>query len=271
MKKSKDKSKKLSTRYFYQKWWFWVIIVLLFAGTWATILIQNINLRSSIIGILGIWGSTIATIFIGIIAACQNERYAFFSQKQGYIDSIREEECRFLEDFEKVGVASTYIELAIDLVYAKGDDDPKKEIALVARHIQIVNSLTGFMLTIPNYEYSPLYAKELWEQCEKMCKYLCETMNIAKMPNPLEDNFRDNGVDFATNITEWAEKMQEIKTKYALSYQVLINAVTKCKNMSALNKQMSRITEKTRKMREEIALFNRFEKQQNEIDKKEKT
>ena len=95
------KSKKLSTRYFYQKWWFWVIIVLLFAGTWATILIQNINLRSSIIGILGIWGSTIATIFIGIIAAGQSERYAFFSQKQGYIDSIREEERRFLKDFEK--------------------------------------------------------------------------------------------------------------------------------------------------------------------------
>lgn len=255
------KSKKLSTRYFYQKWWFWVIIVLLFAGTWATILIQNINLRSSIIGILGIWGSTIATIFIGIIAACQSERYAFFSQKQGYIDSIREEERRFLQDFEKVGVASTYIELAIDLIYAKGDDDPKKEIALVARHIQIVNSLTGFMHTIPNYEYSPLYAKELWEQCETMCKYLCETMNVAKMPNPLDDNFRDNSVDFASNITEWAEKMQKIKTTYALSYQVLINAVTKCKNMNALNKQMSRIAEKTRKMREEIALFNRFEKQ----------
>ena len=93
--------------------------------------------------------------------------------------------------------------------------------------------------------------------------YIDETIleNIAKMPNPLDDNFRDNGVDFAANITEWAEKMQKIKTTYALSYQVLINAVTKCKNMNALNKQMSRIAEKTRKMREEIALFNRFEKQ----------
>ena len=96
-------------------------------------------------------------------------------------------------------------------------------------------------------------------------------MNIAKMPNPLDDNFRDNGVDFATNIIKWAETMQEIKIKYALSYQVLINAVTKCKNMSALNKQMARVTEKTLKMREEVALFNHLNKKPTDKVKKSNT
>lgn len=69
--KQKKQPKKKTEDYFYQKWWFWVVIGVIFAGTWALLFIKDIDLRSSIIGICGVWGSTIATIFIGIIAARQ--------------------------------------------------------------------------------------------------------------------------------------------------------------------------------------------------------
>ena len=69
-KQAKNIQKKVGS-YFYQKWWFWVIIAVMFIGSWLSLFIKDINLRSSIIGIWGVWGSSIATIFIGIIAARQ--------------------------------------------------------------------------------------------------------------------------------------------------------------------------------------------------------
>ena len=79
MKKTKEEQKKITKKKtelnFYQKWWFWFIVGMIFIGSWVFLFIKDMNLRSSIIGICGVWGSTIATIFIGIIAYKQSERY----------------------------------------------------------------------------------------------------------------------------------------------------------------------------------------------------
>lgn len=75
---------------FYARWWFWTIIGGLLIITWAFLLIPDIDLRTSIIGICGVWGSTIATIFIGIIASMQNEKISFASLKESTIANIRD-------------------------------------------------------------------------------------------------------------------------------------------------------------------------------------
>ena len=260
--KQKKQPKKKTEDYFYQKWWFWVVIGVIFAGTWALLFIKDIDLRSSIIGICGVWGSTIATIFIGIIAARQNERYTFISKKQEYIDGVREEERKFLADFAEIGLATHYIELAIDIVYTKGADDPQKESLLMAKQFQMANNLATFMHNISAYEYSPVYAKEMWDKSKEMGEYLWSEMNLAKMPEPLDEKFREKGTEFAEFIMDWAKAMQEIKTKYILGFQLLINAFSKCNDMKALNRQAAIISKKTQKMREEVALFNYFEKKE---------
>ena len=271
MKKIKEEQKKITKketeRYFYQKWLFWIIIGVIFAGSWAFLFIKDMNLRSSIIGICGVWGSTIATIFIGIIAAKQNERYTFISKKQEYIDGVREEERRFLTDFSEIGLATHYIELAIDIVYTKGADDPQKETFLIAKQFQMANNLATFMHKISAYEYSPVYAKEMWEKCKEMGDYLWNEMNLVKMPDPLDEKFREKGKEFADYILDWAQEMQELKTKYVLGFQVLINAFSKCNDMESLNRQVAIISKKTQKMREEVALFNYFESKDSKKEK----
>ena len=62
-------------KYFYQKWWFWVTIVLLICSNFTCLLISDSSIQSSIIAIIGAWVSGIATIFIGVIATRQNKRY----------------------------------------------------------------------------------------------------------------------------------------------------------------------------------------------------
>ena len=251
MKKSSKKHN------FYLKWWFWATILLLFVGTWMFMFIENIDLRSSVIGILSIWGSTIATIAIGIIAAKQSEHYTFITRKQSYIDSVRFEEQKFLQDFSQIEKCSFYIDLATDFVYAKGGD-PREEMRCFSRHNELCNNIIAFMHTITTYEYCPLHAKDMLDECKNMLDYLKNDLNIITMPHPLEKEFQEKCVASIDYIMDWQSKIIEIKHKYIIQFQVLIHGINSCNNLNSLDKQVNRIADKTQKMRDEIALFNYF-------------
>lgn len=267
--KQKKQSKKITERYFYQKWWFWVVIGVIFAGTWAFLFIKDIDLRSSIIGICGVWGSTIATIFIGIIAARQSERYTFLAKKEDYITKVRLEEQRFLLDFDKVGNSGKYLNLAMELIFVKGEDS-REQVSFMVKHSQVKDELVCFMHTITTYEYCPIRAKEMMDGCQNMLTYLQSNLNLSQIPDVLEEGFQEKCVACADYIMAWQEKMRLVKTKYIIGFQILINALTKCKDLDALNKQMKIISRKTQKMREELALYNYFDRKENAEKEQEK-
>ena len=49
--------------------------------------------------------------------------------------------------------------------------------------------------------------------------------------------------------------MQELRIRFIIQFQLLIILMTKCKNMPELQKRINTVKEKTKKIREELALL----------------
>lgn len=62
-------------KYFYSRWWFWLIIGVLIFGNFQLLFIKDNNHLSHILTIISGWISGVATIFIGVIATRQNKKY----------------------------------------------------------------------------------------------------------------------------------------------------------------------------------------------------
>ena len=63
------------------------------------------------------------------------------------------------------------------------------------------------------------------------------------------------------------KKMQELRIRFIIQFQLLINLMTKCKNLPELQKRINTVKEKTKKIREELALLGYFDKQKKEDNK----
>lgn len=91
-------------RYFYHKWWFWVIISMLFLGSGTLFLIKDTNFLGNLIGLISAWMGVVATIFIGIIATHQNKKYKEdgdeFNHKQEELTQKQQELVQKQHDFE---------------------------------------------------------------------------------------------------------------------------------------------------------------------------
>ena len=61
--------------------------------------------------------------------------------------------------------------------------------------------------------------------------------------------------------------MQELRIRFIIQFQLLINLMTKCKNMPELQKRINTLKEKTKKIREELALLGYFDKPKKEDNK----
>ena len=96
------------------------------------------------------------------------------------------------------------------------------------------------------------------DECKNMLDYLNNNLNILTIPHPLEKEFQKKCVASADYIMDWQSKIIELKQKYIIQFQILIHGINSCKNLNSLDKQINRISDKTQKMRDEIALFNYF-------------
>ncbi len=157
-KKTKEKTKKS----FYKLWWFWLIIGVIFVGSWFLFFISNLDVRTSIIGILGVWGSTIATIFIGIIAAKQNENFNFIMRKQQLINEVGENIISFQQGyFEVLDLKLIYtLNREIRKIYKITDqlENLYAQSDLLGRIISYHNNIQQFKVKIikTNFDYNKL-------------------------------------------------------------------------------------------------------------------
>ena len=92
---------------------------------------------------------------------------------------------------------------------------------------------------------------------------IVKKLNIAKN-EVSQDNIVTEVVDF---IMDWDKKMQELRIRFIIQFQLLINLMTKCKNMPELQKRINTLKEKTKKIREELALLGYFDKPKKEDNK----
>ena len=157
----KDKKNSTLEKHFYLKWWFWTIIIVLFTITWIFLLISDIDLRTSIIGICGIWGSTIATIFIGVIAANKNDKAEIRERKEILIREIKQEQRQFIEDFSKTFDYENFYDLLFAyLSYKDTFEDVQKKGFYT---LNLIGKLNQFEKNLEMINYSRICLKPFME------------------------------------------------------------------------------------------------------------
>ena len=230
--KKKNKIKKP----FYCEWWFWLIIVLLFSITWLTLFISDSDLRTSIIGICGIWGSTIATIFIGIIASKQSRDYDFKLRKENLITEIRREERQFLEDFGLAFNEEKYFEvLFANLSKEDSFEDVQKCGFLM---ININEKIRRFRKGTELYNYCSISIKKFIEGLTEFEKFLKKDLFVYKKIEVIDET---SAKKFQAYYVKQSEKLMEELTRlnYArnavvFEMQIIINSIITCKTIKKL-------------------------------------
>ena len=171
-KKINEKNKKP----FYKLWWFWLIIIAIFVGTWCLLFVCDFDARSSIIGILGIWGSTIATIFIGVIASKQNEHFTFISRKQALIADISENINNFQNEFVKAIDISQLTSLMQEQWELEKITDKNKQqarsVAMMSTKTRVVMTLFYFKNFLINSKLCAENIIILYDNIDKLMKYI---------------------------------------------------------------------------------------------------
>lgn len=253
--KKKNKLKATKNVFFYRRWWFWLIMGLLFVGTWCFLLISDQDIKNSIIGVCGVWGSAIATVFIGIIACKQAEYTTFITHKQNLINEIKNNEIIFLSDICGLSSINPYCEYLISLIYSSPDEDVlKQSLPRVIQKTQIVETIHKFILVSQAYQYCPVTIPKLRDKCEELKKFVVEQMVEENFPDPAKDpdGFKQRGRYLSNQLMAYLKEINKLRVGVTAEMQFLINEVSKKKSLKDIIDFENCILEKTRKVREEL-------------------
>ena len=227
----KDKKNSTSEKHFYLKWWFWTIIIVLFAITWIFLLISDIDLRTSIIGICGIWGSTIATIFIGVIAANQNDKAEIRERKEILIREIKQEQRQFIEDFSKTFDYENFYDLLFAyLSYKDTFEDVQKKGFYT---LNLIGKLNQFEKNLEMINYSRICLKPFMEAYTEFKKFVTTKLMKAKqikiVDEKTEKTYRQYYPKLAKKLNEQLVNMNQLKNAVIFEMQFAINQVVNSK------------------------------------------
>ena len=195
-------------KYFYQKWWFWGIILLFIGANFTCLLISNSALQSSIIAIIGAWVSGIATIFIGVIATRQNKRYKkdsdehikkqydFEVYKQiieirtNYVENIKKQLNSFCENFDFAFVTSRLAKLQVtsqENPHLTETSEPSEILDFQARlKLHYLDLKQAIMDDWNKQEYNETFCKALDEYFSKLHVFI-GTINYKDLPKTIEN------------------------------------------------------------------------------------
>lgn len=239
--KQKKQLKKKAGRYFYQKWWFWVVIGVIFAGTWAFLFIKDMDLRSSIIGICGVWGSTIATIFIGIIAARQSERYTLLSRKQSLIDAIRAEQNSFLTTYSEINDIGQYVDVSLEALFV-AEDEWEKKLECAIKYTNLLAIVEDFSNRLTTYWYSPTGMKQMQDACNKFLNFLKTDLNVDTLVNTSLENAVAVNKKLVQQYLEHLKNLRNVKNVIIVEMQYLIRIIAQSKKMEELQDVENKIS-----------------------------
>lgn len=267
--KQKKQSKKITERYFYQKWWFWVVIGVIFSGTWAFLFIKDMDLRSSIIGICGVWGSTIATIFIGIIAARQSERYAFISRKQNLIDIIRTEQTSFLSAYVEICDIGQYTDIVMKALFSTESEWDKK-LECTIQYAELCLIIEDFFDKLTSFWYSPTGIKQMQDCCKDFLNFLKTDLNEEVLLNtPIEKAVETNKY-LVHEYLQHMSKFRKAKNVSIVEMQYLVRIISQTKTMGDLKDIENKISGFNKENYKELfkanELKNQDEKEQEKND-----
>ncbi|MCM1289321.1 MAG: hypothetical protein NC132_01530 [Corallococcus sp.] len=253
--KNKRKQRNKKSNIFYRKWWFWLIITFIFAGTWCFIAISDLDLRNSIIGICAIWGSTIATIFIGIIAAKQGEYFTFITHKQNIINQIKDNQTFFLTDIHELRDIGQYYELLTNLICSSNDEDVvEKTLPRTIQKTKIIETIKQFILVSETYQYCPVSIPELRKECENFMTFIVKEFNESNLPDPGQDpeEFKKKAKNLSSQVIKHMNEINKLSSKVTTEMQFLINELSKKKSLKELTEFENKILSKTKQVREKL-------------------
>ena len=227
----KDNKNSTSEKYFYLKWWFWTIIIVLFAITWLFLRISDIDLRTSIIGICGIWGSTIATIFIGVIATKQNDRVEIRERKEILIREIQQEQRQFIEEFSKTFDYENFYDLLFAyLSYEDTFEDIQKKVFYT---LNLIGKLNQFEKNLEMINYSRICLKSFMEGYKEFKKFVTTKLIKAKQIKIVDEKtaktYRQYYTKLAKKLNEQLINMNQLKNAVIFEMQFAINQVVNSK------------------------------------------
>lgn len=263
--KQKKQPKKKTEGYFYQKWWFWVVIGVIFAGTWAFLFVKDMNLRSSIIGICGVWGSTIATIFIGIIAAKQSERYTLLSRKQSLIDAIRAEQNSFLTTYSEISGIGQYVEVSLEALFVE-EDEWEKKLQCAIKYTNLLAVVEDFSNKLTTYWYSPTGMKQMQDACNNFLKFLKIDLNVDALVNTSLENAVAVNKKLVQQYLEHLKNLRKVKNVIIVEMQYLIRIIAQSKNMKELQDIENKISRFNKENYKTLFEANELKNQEKEKD-----
>ncbi len=105
----------MNNKEFYKRLWFWLIVVGVLIFIANIIILYNVNgvMQSAWLTLISGWISGIATLFVGIIAYCQNKSFSYETAKNSLINKIT----TYMSDFQIGYINYVQIDKIIDLSY----------------------------------------------------------------------------------------------------------------------------------------------------------
>lgn len=235
------KKKQIKKSPFYKLWWFWLIIGIIFIASWSLFFIKDLNIRNSIIGILGIWGSTVATIFIGIIAAKQNENLAFNTRKQQLLNDVNESLITFNQCFYKIcDLQFIYtIKKEIEkLPHLNGIEFEKARKEIVHKIIEFSHILDEFDNNLLKSILGTEDFIEFTENAREIEYYFDKILNVYS--NKEKKLIKNE--DYKNFISEWLITIIPLKSsvsKYGLNLKKRILVCTTLKELNIIEQEIT--------------------------------
>ena len=253
MARTKDEQGLSVKRCFYQKWWFWGI-VLLFIGVCALNIylayISNQEYANLFTAISG-WVSGVATAFIGFIAYFQNNRYTLLNLKRDTKQQIYEERKAFVDLYNKNVFPNKLTDLLSVVIYPCQDENQQRTMY----DLQLNNlrqDLFSFLQSIQAFNFIPDNLLEIIEEIKKMLD--CTYKHYEKIKHSLKnDETVINEIKIiGEESLKWIKKMLQLKQRVFNEYDSLLDKIEDSYRIVAIEAILKQCANETKAARRSI-------------------
>ena len=245
---------------FYDKWYFWLMLVFVLCGNIAVLIFINCpDLKSNILTVISGWISGVATFFIGVIAYKQSERYQLESKKHNLLTDIT----NFISDFQFAYVNYLNVDKIIDLCYkqknsvlASHDENIKLEYEINDNCIFLLKQFRYFesILMKANYCADRIIA------LHKVIKEMEESDIFSTKEENKYVNIAENTSIKTSYVLNWMKETDKMANQIILDYHEMQLQIMK-------NADIRELYNST--VEQGIVIINYFKKVSEENNKKE--
>ncbi len=242
----KAKSEEKANKPFYAKWWFWIItvgIICCIANFIYAIYGCDEN-KSNILTVISGWISGVATFIVGIIAANQSSKYAFFTKKNELLENVKSEQNFFVEHSSKIINIDSYADLILKMVLNDGKN-VETDFEILGKYTDCLNTISDFSAHILGFNYCPLSSPDLKKNLDVLYKFILNEFNPDKAPTlkgiAEAESFKKEYREKSKELLKLLANVRSARNQAIIEMQVLRKGIIDCKNIKELQSFESKI------------------------------